>query len=80
MDEVGRKVVEDKQKGHVKTFVDLRATFQQGQSAPLNFIGKAVIIRTTKGILLVATFYSKDSRTEVAAVADRVIASVKAPE
>ena len=80
MDEVGRKVIEDKEKSQVKTLIDLRATFQQGQGAPLNFIGKAAIIRTSKGILLVATFYSKDSRPEVAAVADKVIASVKAPE
>ncbi|MDQ3009604.1 MAG: SPOR domain-containing protein [Acidobacteriota bacterium] len=80
MEEVARKVIEDKQKNQVKTLIDLRATFQQGQGAPLNFIGKAAIIRTSKGILLVATFYSKDSRPEVAAVADKVIASVKAPE
>lgn len=80
MEEVGRKVFEDKEKGQVKTLLDLRATFQQGQNAAINFIGKAVIIRTGKGILLVATFYSKESRPEVAAVADRVISSVKAPE
>ncbi|MEO6725809.1 MAG: SPOR domain-containing protein [Blastocatellia bacterium] len=80
MEEVARKVIEDKQKNQVKTLIDLRATFQQGQGTPMNFIGKAVIIRTSKGILLVATFYSKDSRPEVTAVADKVIASVKAPE
>ena len=80
MEEVARKVFEDKEKGQVKTLLDLRATFQQGQGAALNFVGKAVIVRTSKGILLVATFYSKDSRPEVAAVAEKVIASVKAPE
>jgi len=80
MDEIGRKVIEDKEKGHIKTILDLRATFQQEQAAPLSFIGKAVIIRTGKGILLVATFYSKDSRPEVATTAEKVIASVKAPE
>lgn len=80
IDEVERKVIEDKQKGQIKTYLDLRATFQQEQTAALAFIGKAVIIRTGKGILLVATFYSKDSRPEVAAVAEKVIASVKAPE
>lgn len=80
MEEVTRKVTEDKEKGQVKTVLALRATFQQGTGAPLNFVGKAIIIRTSKGILLVATFYSKDSRPEVAAVADKVITSVKAPE
>lgn len=80
MDETGRKVIEDKAKGQIKTYLDLRASFQQEQTTPLNFLGKAVIIRTAKGILLVATFYSKDSRPEVSAVADRIIASVKAPE
>lgn len=80
MDELSRKVVEDKEKGQIKTYIDLRATFQQDQTEPLPFIGKAVIIRTGRGILLVATFYSKNSRPEVAAVADKVIASVKAPE
>lgn len=81
MDEVGRKVVEDKAKGQVKTFLDLRAMFQpQGQNSPLEFLGKAVIIRTNKGILLVATFYSKDAPATVAGTAEKIIASVKAPE
>lgn len=58
MEEVGRKVIEDKEKSQFKTFLDLRATFQTpGQETPLEFLGKAVIIRAGKGILLVATFY-----------------------
>lgn len=81
MDEIGRKVVEDKERGQVKTYLDLRATFQtQTPGTPLEFIGKAVIIRASRGILLVATFYSKNGPATVASVADKIISSVKAPE
>ncbi|HMV47107.1 MAG TPA: SPOR domain-containing protein [Blastocatellia bacterium] len=81
MEEVGRKVIEDKEKAQFKTFLDLRATFQTpGQETPLEFLGKAVIIRAGKGILLVATFYSKNSSANVGGIAEKIIASVKAPE
>lgn len=81
MEEVGRKVIEDKEKAQFKTILDLRATFQtQGQEAPLEFLGKAVIIRASKGILLVATFYSKNSPANVGSVAEKIIASVQAPK
>lgn len=81
MEELTRKMVEDKEKGQIKTFLDLRASFQmQGQSGLLEFLGKAVIIRASRGILLVAAFYSKSSPANVAGVADKIIASVKAPE
>ncbi len=81
MEEVGRKVIEDKEKAQFKTFLDLRATFQtQGQETPLEFLGKAVIIRANKGILLVATFYAKNSPSNVGGIAEKIIASVKAPE
>src|SRR5262249_27255587 len=81
MDEVGRKVVEDKENGKSKPFMDLRATFKaRGQSSPLEFLGKAFIIRASKGILLVAIFYSKAAPANVSGTAEKIIASVKAPE
>lgn len=81
--EVGRRVVTEQ--GMVKTFLDLQATFQSpGQSSAssvgMEFLGKAVIARTSKGILLVVAFYSKDAPPKSAALADQVIASVRAPQ
>ena len=59
LEETARRV-EDRN-GLIKTYLDLKAVFQtQEQSAPLDFLGKAVIVRAGRGILLVATFYSKD--------------------
>ncbi len=77
--ETSRKVVNEN--GLVKTYLDLKAAFQsQGQTTPLDFIGKAVIVRASKGILLVVAFYSKDAPPNSANIADRIIASVRAPE
>ena len=79
MEATSRKVEEVK--GQIKTFLDLRATFQMpGQNSPLDFAGKALIIRASKGILLVAVFYSKEAPATVPGLADKVIASVKTPE
>ncbi len=77
--ETSRKVINEN--GMVKTFLDLKAAFQSaGQTQPLDFIGKAVIVRASKGILLVVTFYSKDAPPNTAVIADRIIASVQPPE
>ena len=77
--ETSRKVVNEN--GLVKTYLDLRAAFQStGQAAPLDFLGKAVIVRANKGILLVVAFYSKDAPATSATIADRIIASVRPPE
>jgi hypothetical protein len=77
--ETSRKVVNEN--GMVKTFLDLKAAFQSaGQTQPLDFIGKAVIVRASKGILLVVAFYSKDAPSNTATIADRIIASVRPPE
>ena len=77
--ETSRKVVNEG--SAVKTFLEMRAAFQTpGQPEPLDFIGKAVIIRASKGILLVVAFYSKDAPAASASIADRIIASVRAPE
>jgi hypothetical protein len=79
MEATSRRVEEVK--GQIKTFLDLRAKFQMpGQNSPLDFLGKALIIRANKGILLIAVFYSKDAPASVPSLAEKVIASVKTPE
>jgi SPOR domain len=79
LEETARRV--ENRDGLIKTYLDLKAVFQtQEQSAPLDFLGKAVIVRANRGILLVATFYSKDSAATIAAAADKIIASARAPE
>jgi hypothetical protein len=60
----------------IKTFLELRALFRDPRSqAPLDFLGKAVIIRAGRGILLVAVFYAKDGPPNAAQVAERIIQS-----
>ncbi len=79
MTESSRRVVSEG--GLIKTYIDLRAIFKvPGQEGPLDFLGKAVIVRANKGILLVSTFYSKTGPPYVGSIADRIIASVKVPE
>jgi hypothetical protein len=79
LEETARRV--ENRDGLIKTYLDLKAVFQtQEQSAPLDFLGKAVIVRANRGILLVATFYAKDSSANVAASIDKIIASAHAPE
>jgi hypothetical protein len=79
LEETARRV--ENRDGLIKTYLDLKAVFQtQEQSAPLDFLGKAVIVRASRGILLVATFYSKDSAPNIAAAADKIIASARPPE
>ncbi|MFN0085954.1 MAG: SPOR domain-containing protein [Blastocatellia bacterium] len=77
--ETSRKVLNEG--GVIKTYLDLKAAFQTpGQAEPLDFMGKAVIIRASKGILLVVAFYSKDAPANSTVIAERIIASVRAPE
>ncbi|MGE0129596.1 MAG: SPOR domain-containing protein [Blastocatellales bacterium] len=79
LEETARRV--ENQNGLIKTYIDLKAAFQtQGQNTPLDFLGKAVIVRASKGILLVVAFYSKDAPPNAASAADKIIASVRAPE
>jgi len=79
LEELARRV--ETRNGLIKTYLDLKAVFQtQGQSAPLDFLGKAVIVRASRGILLVAAFYSKDSPSNAATATDQIIASARAPE
>jgi SPOR domain len=77
--ETSRRVVSEG--AFIKTFLDMKATFKnQGMEAPLDFLAKAVIVRANRGILLVVTFYSKNGPPYVPSIAERIIASVKAPD
>jgi SPOR domain len=78
--ETGRKVVSEG--GIIKTYLNMRMSFKPQQEAggPLDFLGKALIARTNKGILLVAALYWKDAPPHVAGIADQIIASVKTPQ
>jgi hypothetical protein len=79
LEETARRV--ETRNGLIKTYLDFKAAFQtQGQSAPLDFLGKAVIVRASRGIMLVVTFYSKDSPPNAEIAADMIIASVRPPE
>src|SRR5262245_40384745 len=79
LEETARRM--ENKNGQIKTFLDLKALYQpQGQNTPIDFLGKAVIVRTARGILLVVAFYSKDAPANSATSADRVIASVRPPE
>jgi hypothetical protein len=79
MQALSRRVIHDGPQ--IKTFLDLKAAFQvPNQPAPLNFLGKAVIIRTSRGILLLVAFYSKDAPQTVAMVADHIVQTAKTPE
>jgi hypothetical protein len=79
LEETARRV--ENRNGLIKTYVDLKASVQvQGQNATLDYLAKAVIIRANRGILLVATFYAKDSGPNVAGTVDRIIASARAPK
>ncbi len=78
LSEVSRRMVQEGDQ--IKTFVDLRTLFRQPRaSSPLEFQGKAVIIRANTGILLVVSFYSKDSAPAMIAAAERIISSARVP-
>jgi outer membrane biosynthesis protein TonB len=79
MTALNRRVVNEG--AQIKTFIDLKAAFQvPNQPAPLDFLGKGVIIRASKGILLVVTFYAKDAPQTVALAADHVVRTARSPE
>ncbi|HEY7184069.1 MAG TPA: SPOR domain-containing protein [Blastocatellia bacterium] len=79
LEETARRV--ENRDGLIKTYLELKAVLQTPeQSTPLDFLGKAVIVRANRGILLVATFYAKDSSPNVAASIDKIIASAHAPQ
>jgi hypothetical protein len=79
LEETARRV--ENRNGLIKTYLDLKAAVQiQGQSAPLDCLAKAVIVRASRGILLVAVFYTKDAAPNVAGAVDKIIASARAPK
>ena len=79
LEETSRRV--ENRDGLIKTYLDLKAVVQiQGQGAPVDCLSKAVVVRASRGILLIAVFYSKDAAPNVAATADKIIASARAPK
>jgi SPOR domain len=79
LEETARRV--ENRDGMIKTYLELKAVLQTPeQTSPLDFLGKAVIVRASRGILLVATFYAKDSGPNVSASIDKIIASARPPE
>jgi sporulation related protein len=79
LEETGRRV--ENRDGRINTYLELKAVLQTPeQPNPLDFLVKAVIIRASKGILLVATFYAKDAAPVVGPSIDKIIASARAPE
>lgn len=79
MEETARRVVNEQ--NSVKTYLDLKARFQSpGQTTPLEFLGKAVIVRASRGILLVVAFYAKENAGQMTGIAEKIIASARAPE
>jgi hypothetical protein len=79
MQALARRVVNDG--AQIKTFLDLKAALQvPNQPAPLDFLGKGVIIRASKGILLVVAFYTKDAPQTAALVAEHIVQTARTPE
>lgn len=79
MQALARRVVTEG--AQIKTFLDLKAALQvPNQPAPLDFLGKGVIIRASKGILLVVAFYTKDAPQNVALVAEHIVQTARTPE
>ena len=78
MKETSRRVVTEN--GQIKTYLDLRAQFESpGRSSMLDFSGKAIVVRGSKGILLVVTFFSNSSPADLPVLADRIMASITLP-
>ncbi|HZS08843.1 MAG TPA: SPOR domain-containing protein [Blastocatellia bacterium] len=78
LNEISRRV--ENESGQIRTYLDLNALFHDpATSTTLNFLGKAVITRCQRGILLVVVFYSQDAPPAAATNAERIIRSVRAP-
>lgn len=79
MQAVSRRVIQDGPQ--IKTFLDLKTAFQvPNRPVPLEYLGKAVIIRASKGILLLVAFYSRDAPQTVAIDADHIVQTAMTPE
>jgi hypothetical protein len=78
MKETSRRVVTEN--GQIKTYLDLKAQFESpGRSSMLDFSGKAIVVRGSKGILLVVTFFSNSSPADLPVLADQIMASITLP-
>ena len=76
--ETARRLVQEGDQ--IKTYIDLRTLFRQPRAnSPLEFQGKAVIIRAGTGILLVVAFYSKESTPTMIAAAEKIVSSAHVP-
>ena len=79
LEALSRRVVHEGPR--IKTFLDLDAAFQvPNQPAPLELLGKCVIIRASKGILLLVAFYPKDAPQVVVIDADHIVQTAQAPD
>ena len=78
MEEISRRV-ESTKDGIVRTHLELVATFQVAEGEPLlDFEGRAVVLQTPRGILLVSCFYGFDAPPETKAQVEHILASAKA--
>ena len=76
---LSRRVIQDGPQ--IKTFLDLEAAFQvTSRPAPLEFVGKGVIIRASRGVLLLVAFHAKDAPQTVAIDADHIVQSARTPD
>jgi hypothetical protein len=79
LEEINRRV-ESARDGIVRTHLELVATFQIAEGEPLlDFEGRAVVLQTSRGILLVSCFHGIDAPPETRAQVEHILASVKAP-
>ncbi len=79
LEEISRRV-ESSKDGIVRTHLELVATFQVAEGEPLlDFEGRAVVLQTPRGILLVSCFYGFDAPPETKAQVEHILASAKAP-
>ncbi len=78
MKETSRRVVS--MNGQIRTYLELRARFNlAGNTSNLDFAGRAIIVRNTRGILLVVAFYSSAAPADLPVVAERILDSVTLP-
>ena len=79
LEEINRRV-ESARNGIVRTHLELVATFQIAEGEPLlDFEGRAVVLQTPRGILLVSCFHGIDAPPETRAQVEHILASAKAP-
>lgn len=79
LEEIGRRV-ERPTEDIVRVHLELVAAFQIAEGEPpLDFEGRAVVLQTPRGILLVSCFHGFDAPPETKAQVEHILASAKAP-